>query len=59
MNNKKQVSNTTANAVTLAGVTGMLVIAGLSLPVSLAIIGATTVGCGYLTVKHNENTKGE
>ena len=46
-----------ANGVTILGVTGMLIIAGFSLPVSLAILGATTVGCGYLTVKQDKEGK--
>lgn len=51
---KKQVSNTTANAITLGGVTAMLIIAGLPLIPSIGILGATTIGCAYLTNKHNK-----
>ena len=40
-----------ANIVTIGGVTAMLGIAGFSLPISLTILGVTTLGCGYLTIK--------
>ena len=44
--------NTTfANLLSIGGTTMMVAIAGFSLPVSLAIIGASTVGCAYLTLK--------
>lgn len=44
-----------ANLVTIGGVTVMLAIAGFSLPVSLGILGITTVGCGYVTMKEGTN----
>ena len=36
---------------TLTGVTGMLLIAGFSLPVSGIILGGTALGCYHLTKK--------
>ena len=49
------MNNTTvANLVTIGGVTLMLGIAGFSLPISLAVLGATTVGCAYLTSKEGK-----
>ena len=43
--NKKQISTMEANIITVAGVAAMLVIAGLSFPVSGAILGGTVIGC--------------
>lgn len=49
------MNNTTvANLVTIGGVTLATVIAGFTLPVSLGIIGATTMGCAYLTYKEGK-----
>ena len=45
MKNKKQISTTGANVLTIIGVGAMLAIAGLSLPVSGAILGGTVIGC--------------
>ena len=42
---KKSVSTMEANIITVAGVVAMLAIAGLSLPVSGAILGGTVIGC--------------
>lgn len=42
---KKSVSTMEANIITVAGVAAMLAIAGLSLPVSGAILGGTVIGC--------------
>lgn len=47
-------NTTLANIITIGGVTLMLGIAGFSLPVSLAFIGATTLGCAYLTKKEDK-----
>ena len=51
---KKQVSNTTANLITIGGVSAMLLIAGLPLTPSIGILGFTVLGCKYLTDKHND-----
>lgn len=49
------MNNTTvANLVTIGGVTLATIIAGFTLPVSLGIIGATTMGCAYLTYKEDK-----
>lgn len=40
-----------ANLVTIGGVSVMLGIAGFTLPISLTVLGATTLGCAYLTTK--------
>lgn len=40
-----------ANLVTIGGVSVMLGIAGFALPISLTVLGATTLGCAYLTTK--------
>ena len=49
------MNNTTvANLVTVAGITLATIIAGFSFPVSLSIIGATALGCGYLTYKEGK-----
>lgn len=50
-------NTTIANGVTILGVTGMLIIAGFSLPVSLSILGSTTAGCVYLTAKQDKEGK--
>ena len=51
----KMKDNTTfANLLSIGGTTMMVAIAGFSLPVSLAIIGASTVGCAYLTLKDSK-----
>nr|DAD86475.1 MAG TPA: hypothetical protein [Siphoviridae sp. ctsBB38]DAF99152.1 MAG TPA: hypothetical protein [Siphoviridae sp. ctOxh11] len=43
-----------ADAVTMGGITACTVIAGFSLPISLGIIIATALGCGYLTYKEEK-----
>ena len=43
-----------ADIVTIAGVTACTAIAGFSLPISLGIIAATAVGCGYLSAKEEK-----
>lgn len=43
-----------ADAATILGITACTAIAGFSLPVSLGIIVATAVGCGYLSVKEEK-----
>mgnify|MGYP001280936262 FL=1 len=43
-----------ADVVTMGGITACTIIAGFSLPVSLGIIGATTIGCAYLTYKEGK-----
>lgn len=43
--NKKQISTTGANILTISGVIAMLAIAGFSFPVSGAILGGTVIGC--------------
>lgn len=43
-----------ADVATIAGITACTVIAGFSFPVSLGIIVATTIGCGYLTYKEEK-----
>lgn len=49
------MNNTTvANLVTVGGITLATMIAGFSFPVSLSIIGATTIGCAYLTYKEDK-----
>ena len=49
------MNNTTvANLVTVGGITIATMIAGFSFPVSLSIIGATTLGCAYLTYKEGK-----
>lgn len=50
----KENKTMVANLITIGGVTAMLSIAGFSLPISLAILGATTLGCSYLTIKDEE-----
>ena len=50
---KKQISNTTANLITIGGVSAMLLIAGLPLTPSIGILGFTALGCKYLTDKRN------
>ena len=47
----KENKTMVANLITIGGVTLMLGVAGFTLPVSLTILGATTLGCGYLTTK--------
>ena len=49
--NKKTMSVTGANILTIGGVGAMLVIAGLSLPVSGVIMAYTVAGCYRLTKK--------
>ena len=51
---KKQVSNTTANLITIGGVSAMLLIAGLPLTLSIGILGFTALGCKYLIDKRND-----
>lgn len=51
MKNKKQISTTGANVITLTGVAAMLAIAGFSLPVSGIIFGGTALGCYHLSKK--------
>lgn len=51
MKNKKQISTTGANILTISGVGAMLAIAGLSLPVSGVIMVYTVAGCYRLTKK--------
>lgn len=49
------MNNTTvANLATIGGITVATIIAGFSFPVSLSIIGATTLGCAYLTYKEGK-----
>lgn len=47
----KKGSTEFANLLTIGGVSLMLGIANFALPVSLAIIGVTTIGCAILTEK--------
>lgn len=49
--NKKQISTTGANILTISGVGAMLAIAGLGLPVSGVIMAYTVAGCYHLTKK--------
>lgn len=49
--NKKQISTTGANILTISGVGAMLAIAGLGLPVSGVIMAYTVVGCYHLSKK--------
>lgn len=49
--NKKTMSVTGANVLTIGGVGAMLAIAGLSLPVSSVIMAYTVAGCYHLTKK--------
>lgn len=49
--NKKTMSVTGANIITIGGVGAMLAIAGLSLPVSGVIMVYTVAGCYQLTKK--------
>lgn len=49
MKNKKQISTTGANVLTISGVGAMLAIAGLSLPVSGVIMAYTVAGCYHLS----------
>ena len=49
--NKKTISTTGANVITIAGVGAMLAIAGLSLPVSGVIMAYTVAGCCHLSKK--------
>lgn len=51
----KENKTMVANLTTMGGVTLMLGIAGFSLPISLAILGVTTLGCAYLTTKDKED----
>ncbi len=51
---KKEVSNATANMITIGGVSAMLFIAGLPVVVNIGILGFTALGCKYLTDKHNK-----
>lgn len=49
------MNNTTvANLVTIGGATLCSMIAGFSLPVSLGVVGATIMGCAYLTYKEGK-----
>ena len=43
-----------ADAVTICGIATCTAIAGFSLPVSIGIIAATALGCGYLSVKEEK-----
>lgn len=52
---KKEVKDSTANIITVGGVSLMLLIAGLPLIPSLTILGGTVAGCAYLT--HNKKQK--
>ena len=49
--NKKQISTTGANVLTVGGVGAMLAIAGLGLPVSSVILAYTVAGCYCLSKK--------
>lgn len=49
---KKEVKDSTANIITVGGVSLMLLIAGLPLIPSLTILSGTVAGCAYLT--HNK-----
>lgn len=57
MKNKKQISTTGANVITLTGVAAMLAIAGFSLPVNGIIFGGTALGCYHLSKKKKEVNK--
>ena len=48
---KKKISTTGANIITIGGVGTMLAIAGLSLPVSSVIMAYTIAGCYHLSKK--------
>ena len=48
---KKKISTTGANIITIGGVGAMLAIAGLSLPVSGVIMAYTIAGCCHLSKK--------
>ena len=48
---KKKISTTGANIITIGGVGAMLAIAGLSLPVSGVIMAYTVAGCCHLSKK--------
>lgn len=50
---KESEKTTLANAISLAGITGMLAIAGFSLPVTLGFLGVSVAGLGILTVREN------
>ena len=47
--NKKRISIASANILTIGGVATMLAIAGLSLPVRIAIMIYTVAGCYHLS----------
>ena len=47
--------NTIANITTISGVTGMLLIAGFSIPVNLTILSLTTLSCAYLSLRGDKN----
>ena len=55
--NKKRISVTGANILTIGGVGAMLAIAGLSLPVSGTIMAYTVAGCYHLSKKEKKNVK--
>ena len=55
--NKKRISVAGANILTIGGVGAMLVIAGLSLPVSGTIMAYTVAGCYCLSKKERRKEK--
>ena len=50
---KESEKTTLANGISLAGITGMLAIAGFSLPVTLGFLSATVAGLTVLTIREN------
>ena len=51
---KREIKDSTAIIITVGGTGLMLLIAGLPLAPSLAILGGTVAGCAYLTHKNSK-----
>lgn len=51
---KKEIKDSTANIITMGGITAMLLIAGLPLSLSAGIITISGISCAYITHKNKK-----